>query len=733
MTSSFSGINTLSASLYNQSLVQNTIANNLSKTYRDAEGYVMVSRERVDFTQSSPLSIYSPNGFSQVGQGSALQQITRMRSFYLDYQIQKQSMTLGKEEVTSNYLKQVQDILNGSAGTLNDQLTKMAADFTSLSADPTNLTLRNAVVADGTTFASMANNQFAQLESIQYTINEQVRGVVNDVNNLLQQLNSVNKQLSATTANQPDSLLDARDYALDKLSRLVNFNVSYGNKGTVSVSMDGLTLVDGSGAALLTSNGINEHNLPFSNVTYQSPQGTQFDITDQIQGGQLAGLLTARDTTVEGFKNDLDHYVTSIMLITNDLHRSGYAADGVTTGTNFFSGVSARDISVNASILTDSNRVLVAASGRYGNTANGQIAQFLGNLPNYLTDDHIESFRNIDSNFPANTTVDPNVAMNNAASTALNVVGSNSTDFATTPNSGSFTVNSVTVSYTTGQSINDILDMINAADPTVNAVFSYKDQRFYMFSNNTISVKDVTGNFTGFSSVRNFLSSTIRMNNSLSPADMIIDPIAAMNNLQNTQAFKITPSLNGSFQINGITVNWDNTMSLTSGGIVPSIQAAIGAATGGVVSVAWVKGTQQLTLFSLSPIKITDLTGNFTTFTGMNGSPRIGNMGAGLAQQASDDYNSALSLTNQSQAALDQLNNSQADIAAVSFSGTSGSTTATESGVPSANEMADSVKSMIAYNAALQATAIMEKMLSDLISIVGGSGSSSGITLGQNS
>jgi hypothetical protein len=108
-------------------------------------------------------------------------------------------------------------------------------------------------------------------------------------------------------------------------------------------------------------------------------------------------------------------------------------------------------------------------------------------------------------------------------------------------------------------------------------------------------------------------------------------------------------------------------------------------------------------------------------------------MGAGLAQQASDDYNSALSLTNQSQAALDQLNNSQADIAAVSFSGTSGSTTATESGVPSANEMADSVKSMIAYNAALQATAIMEKMLSDLISIVGGSGSSSGITLGQNS
>jgi hypothetical protein len=143
--------------------------------------------------------------------------------------------------------------------------------------------------------------------------------------------------------------------------------------------------------------------------------------------------------------------------------------------------------------------------------------------------------------------------------------------------------------------------------------------------------------------------------------------------------------------------------------------------------------SQTVTIQDTVPISITDLTGNFTTFTGMNGSPRMGNMGSGLVKQAGNDYAAAKLISDQSQASLDQLNNSQADLAAVSFSGTSGGTTASEAGVPYSVEMADSVKSMVAYNAALQAVAIQEKMLSDLVSIISGSGSSTSVGFGNNS
>jgi flagellar hook-associated protein 1 FlgK len=755
MTSSFTSINTLTRALVNQSLVQNTVASNLSKTYRDSDGYVIVSRERVNFAGVPDLTLYTGNGYVNVGQGSSLQSITRLRDFYLDYQIQKQSMTVGREEVLSNMMKQVSSILDSTSGTLNDQLTTLASDFTSLAADPTNLTLRNAVVADGTTFATMANDQYAQLETLQYSLNDEVKNTVTEINALTQQLSSVNQQLSSSTANGPDSLLDARDYALDRLGRLVNFTVSYGTKGTVSVSMNGLSLVNASGAATLSTDTINAHNPSLSDVTYQSPQGTPLNITSQIQGGQLAGYLEARDTTVEGYKNDLDHYVTSVMTVANLLHSSGYGSDGVTTGINFFSGVSARDISVNASIVTDSNRVLLAASSRYGDTANGQVAQFLGTLPDLLTDDRIESFQAMNSGLGK---IDPTQAMNSTTNTGLNgnVTSTNSTNFSTIPSAGGiFTVNSTNVTYTSGQSIYTILDNINASDPNVEAVFNYKTQKIYIVSNNTVNIKSVAGNVFGFAGLRNLVSSTIRMNNGFTPQDLAIDagsPVysavtSPLDSANNTQAFKVTPSTSGSFQVNiydnvtgitkTVTINWTNKQSLLGpGSIGAALIAAVGRPT---FQVSFDPNTQQLILKDETPISITDLTGNFTTFTGMNGSPRIGNMGAGIAAEASDDYDAATTLTNTAQSSLDQLNNAQADVAAISYSGTdsssssSSTTTETESGTPYETELANSVKSMIAYNAALQAMAIQEKMLSDLISIVSGSGSSTSISFGQNS
>jgi hypothetical protein len=83
MTSSFAGINTLSRSLYNQSIVQNTTASEQPcQDLPRLDGYVMVSRERANFTTLSGLTVFANGGFTQVGQGQALQQVTRMRSFY---------------------------------------------------------------------------------------------------------------------------------------------------------------------------------------------------------------------------------------------------------------------------------------------------------------------------------------------------------------------------------------------------------------------------------------------------------------------------------------------------------------------------------------------------------------------------------------------------------------------------------------------------------------------------
>jgi hypothetical protein len=336
--------------------------------------------------------------------------------------------------------------------------------------------------------------------------------------------------------------------------------------------------------------------------------------------------------------------------------------------------------------------------------------------------------------------------MNSATNTTLNgnTTSSNSTNFSTTASaSGSFTINNTTVTYTSGESIYDILDSINNADSNVDAVFNYKTQKIYILSNNSVSIKSVSGNIFGFAFLVNKDSSMIRMNNGFTYNDLKISTTTALNSTVNTQNFKVTPSTSGSFTVEvygtttqTVTINWTNTETLSQ--ICSSVQSAMVALGRTNFQFTFDTTTQTLNISDTAPVSITDLTGNFTTFTGMNGSPRIGNMGAGLAEEASDDYSSASTLIDVAQASLDQLNNAQADIAAISYSGTSSSsssttTTATESGTPYETELANSVKSMIAYNAALQAMAIQEKMLSDLISIISGSSSSASISFGQNS
>jgi hypothetical protein len=487
------------------------------------------------------------------------------------------------------------------------------------------------------------------------------------------------------------------------------------------VALAGVTLANASGAARFDTNLINDYNPPLADIRVQTLAGYYIDATPSITSGKLGGLLQARDVSLEFYKDALDETVHSVIDVTNILHRSGYAADGSTTNISFFTGVSARDINMNASMVADPTRALVAASSRYGDILNGQNAEFLAGLPNLHADDMMLTVGAINNLLGR---IDPIQPLGSAVHTILNgappdLTSTNTTNIQTAPTGGTFTVNSVTTSYTTADSLYDILDAINAADPNVRAVFNYTEQKVYVLSNNTVTINNGTGNIKNLLGLNNQLSSTVRMNNGFSPTDIRINPNYALNaqvpamGVDNLQAFKITPGTAGTVLINGVPVSWNANQSLNQ--ISVNINAVF-ALTG--VGFQFSTGTQEVTLRSQNPITIIDQTGNFTAFTGLNGTVRLGNEAASLGNKVESDLAGAKQLRDQSQAALDQLNNAQANVAALSFSNS-------ESGTPYEVEQANAVKSMIAFNAALQALQIMDKMLSDLVGIVGAASSDS--------
>jgi len=723
MLNSFLGVETISRGLFMQQVNQDITASNMAKTYLDSDGYLMASRQRLDIMEGSPLLFGNMGGVKAVGTGPMIQQITRLRSLFLDGQIRTESSILGKSEILAEILPQIQAMLNGATGTLDSALTDLAASFTALAANPLSIALRSDVVNDGVAFADLARAQFNGLQTLQYGLDGDIKQTLGEINQLLGRLAQYNTHLLNSQGANLNDVLDARDYALAKLSRLVSIQANIRANGTLDIQLQGsgLALLDASGASTLESGVRNSHNVHLASVNVVSSHGSvsNIDAATFIKGGRLGGLLEARDVLAERYKTQVDQVVTSVLNVTNNFHQSGYASDGITTDVLFFTGTGAADINVNGSLVADTTRALLAASSRSGLAAvatNGEIAQFIGGLKGLLANNFMQT---PGTGSGIGVAVDPTQPI-------LSQV------FLTAPNpaGGSFTVNGVAVNWTTTDSIDDILDAINAADPNVHAVFNMTQGRFYLYSSNPINIIDTAGNFTDVGILNNVLTSTIRMNNGFSPTDTTIVfglpfPLnSALNSPlpgqsfpgqfppgPNTQAFRVTPSASGSFVVNGFTVTWDNTQSLYT------ILAAIPTTFPGTLSFtsSFDPNTQTVTLYSAQgprPIQIVDTKGNFTVFTGLNGNTPIGNLSSGLLAQVDSELLASELSRDQARASLEQLNTAQANIGALS-------TVAGEPGVPIQIEQENAIKSLIAFNAALQVMGVINQMYSDLVNIIG--------------
>jgi flagellar hook-associated protein FlgK len=644
------------------------------------------------------------------------------------------------------------------------------AALTAAQANPAIAAAQQAAVNAGVAFASMANGQYSQLKNLQSDMNNQVQQDVTSVNNLLQQINQVNQALLNSPGSNQNDLLDARDYDVTLLSRLANVQAVYGSNGTASVYLSGLALVNSSGAATLSTNVENPHNPGLVDITVQSPQGTITfdDASSLITGGELAGDLQARDGVIQTYMQQVDQISFSVSQLANLIYSSGYVpgstTPGSTTGINFFVGgaiqtpnttniaqtpnpanspivngslqvgASAADIGVNAALVSDPGDL--AYSSAYGNFVNNEVATALGELPNLLTNNFVASNGSVGVN------VDPGT-----------VLGANGS-FNPVSGSGTLSIDSNTpVNYNNAtDSIYSVLSSINANNNNVVALFNYNAQQVLIFSNSPINMTDSNGTngFMQGMQLNEVLTSSIRMNNGFAPTDPQIDPSTGMYTTPanlgiappvpvpytagNATAFRVTPSQTGTFTVNGVKISFSNmNPALNPSATVPTTLTQIANAiqTGGnpitfAIGASFNIPDQQFILTlgpnsgtppgsSLSPIQVSDLTGNFSVFTGLNASVSADSLASNLSSEVGAATQNATTLFSQANDALTQLNNEQANIGTLTTA--SGSTPGT-AGTPVSLVEEQAMQALVAYNASLEMLQIQNQMFSDLLNVV---------------
>jgi flagellar hook-associated protein 1 FlgK len=219
------------------------------------------------------------------------------------------------------------------------------------------------------------------LTTIQQGADQEVVQTVQQINADTTQLAGLNEQIGGLQANseQEDMLQDQQYQVLNNLSQLVDVAVTHTSSGGLTVTTtNGTALVAGSQSFALST--ATNTSTGFQDVFSQSS-----DVTSSFTGGQLAGLLEARDQSIPSIMSNLDNLAAGIVNSVNAQSLKGHDLNGA-KGVDFFQPVVQPTPGSNAGAaenmavaITDPSQVAASSDGTQGDNAN---ALALANIQN---------------------------------------------------------------------------------------------------------------------------------------------------------------------------------------------------------------------------------------------------------------------------------------------------------------------------------------------------------------
>ncbi|WP_340031281.1 flagellar hook-associated protein FlgK [Paenibacillus sp. FSL K6-1122] len=383
MTSTFHSIETAKRSLFTQTTALSTTGHNVANA--NTEGY---SRQKVNMQASIPMEPFAflhSTTPGQLGTGVEFDSITRVREKFLDDQYRNENTNFGSWSIQRDTLEKLEAIVNEPSNTgFRTVMDNFYKSWSDLSKNPEDVTARR-IVKETTLALTDAMNQISrQLDALSQDLDSNIAVKSNEIQGYLGNIANLNSAIVKVESlgDNANDLRDQRDLMTDKLSKIMNVTVTDSPQG-YQVQMNGQALVTGGAVQVAVDPA-------FLNTAYTA--GT-------LTNGEVHGMIKSRDTLVSDYKKQMDELANTLAngdieiilpagsvipatnalglaggaLATdtkvtvkglNGLHQLGYTMDGTTTpGLPFFTAtdggtaITAGNISLNAEILADPNKI----------------------------------------------------------------------------------------------------------------------------------------------------------------------------------------------------------------------------------------------------------------------------------------------------------------------------------------------------------------------------------------
>lgn len=225
MAGLLSTLNTAKSGMNVSQVAIQTTSHNISNI--NTPGY---SRQRVNQSASSPYSMPGKNsnfGAGQIGTGAQINDVTRIRNSFYDYQYRSESHQYGSTSVKYEYFKNIEGIFNEPSDTaISSSLNSFFNSWSELSKDPQSAGVKSVVIENTKYLSNSINSAFKRLESLEESLDKQSEYIMDEINSMLSQLDKLEKNIKVVqgSGKSPNDFLDQRDQLLDDLSFKLNIN-----------------------------------------------------------------------------------------------------------------------------------------------------------------------------------------------------------------------------------------------------------------------------------------------------------------------------------------------------------------------------------------------------------------------------------------------------------------------------------------------------------------------------
>lgn len=267
-----------------------------------------------------------PYGNGWVGSGVAVTTTRRMFDEFLALQSRSSSSSLQHLDVYARSAERLSNLFGNSTTGLTAALQSFVNAFQGVANAPTSVPARQVLLGEAQTLQQRLRDFESQFAAMDAEINFKLQGEVAEINAIARSLADLNHQITVgygrSGGQPPNDLLDQRDRLLDKLAEKVSITTVAQDGGAVNVFIgNGQPLVLGENANVLAAVP-SEFDANRLEIAFRGVNGS-VNITENIRGGLLGGLLDFRREQLDPAHNSLGRMSLALVEIVNEQHVRG--------------------------------------------------------------------------------------------------------------------------------------------------------------------------------------------------------------------------------------------------------------------------------------------------------------------------------------------------------------------------------------------------------------------------